>query len=887
MPRKMKIVVCCAGFVIACAGGAAPVAMTTEYQENPVGIDAERPRLAWQLGEGVVRQHAYQLETDGVMQPEVASAEQIGVAWPGARLTTGSRHSWRVRIRDEKGAFSDWSEPASFVVGKKDAWRAEWICNGADRQPAFEKCFFVTGKVARATLFITAPGYYEAHLNGRKIGDKVLDPSPTAYDKRVLYSTYVLDGEVREGENILKVLLGHGWYQVGAHAAWNFDTAKWKSDPKLLAELRLELDDGRIETIATDTTWRVADTPVLYDDIREGEIVRNGDHKPYADDPEAFACAEGLPKSVTVEAQNHPAAKVCDEIVPERVVRIGEDSWMVVFPHNFAGWIRLAVKGQEKDAILRIRYDERVNDDFTPAAPTYKYGRRNRNDEGELRWIDAHFVHPDSARVLPDDPGALQLDRFVCSGHDETYEPRFTWNGFRYVWIKGWKGELRAEDVTGCFVRTAFRGISSFECSDSAFNRLHAMADRSYKSNFTDGFPTDCPHREKNGWTGDASMASEFGQYGYENTAAYEEWLENICDSQTDAGDLSAIVPTGYTWGYTWGNGPGWDSALYVIAWNLFRYRNDRQVLETIYPTLLKYIDFTSSKSDADGLVAHGLGDWLAPERKKIPPVKFTSSCFRYQSLRIAALIARELGQDVRAMRLNEEAEFVRKGINRVFFPKGDGELDVEFGHQTGYAMALAFGIVDSERVSEVRRRLVEACEADGGRITFGLFGSKYVFRQLSDAGRSDLAYQMMMRDEAPSYKAWVNRGWTTLPEDFHDGTSRNHVMFGDFVAWSYQRLAGIRLAEDPDSTAAVPTGPNAFSEILLKPEPIPQLDWVKASVGTPYGLVTSQWSRMGNRIVYRFSIPSGTTARLVLSGQPERVLQPGCHEESIDTRLQ
>lgn len=876
MKPGLKISIACAGLAVACTGEPVPLALTTEYQENPVGIDAEQPRLAWKLGADVVRQRAYQLETDGVVQPEVASADQIGVVWPGGRLETGSRHAWRVRVRDGKGALSGWSGPATFVVGKRDAWRAKWIGDGSDRQPAFEKRFSVTGKVVRATLFVTAPGYYEAHLNGRKIGDKVLDPSPTQFDKRIRYSTYVLDGGIREGENVLKVLLGHGWYQVGSHAAWNFDAATWKGDPKLLAELRLELDDGRVDTIASDATWRVADTPVLYDDIREGEIVRNGDRKPTAG---AFAHVMSMPRGVAIEAQNHPAAKVCEEIAPERIVRIGEDSWMVAFPHNLAGWIRLAVKGQEKDAILRIRYDERVNGDFTPAAPTWKYGRRNGEGEGELRWIDVHFVHPDSARVLPDDPGAFQLDRFICSGRDETYEPRFTWNGFRYVWIKGWKGELKAEDVTGCFVRTAFRRISSFECSDPAFNELHAMADRSYKSNFTDGYPTDCPHREKNGWTGDASMVSEFGQYGYENTAAYEEWLENLCDSQTDAGDLSAIVPTGYTWGYTWGNGPGWDSALYVIAWNLFRYRNDRQVLEKIYPTLLKYIDFTSGKADGDDLVGHGLGDWLAPERKNVPPVRFTSSCFRYQSLRIAALIACELGQKTRATRLSEQAESVRRGINRVFFPKDDGELDFRCGLQTGYAMALAFGIVDAERIPEVRRRLVAACEADGARITFGLFGSKYVFRQLSDAGRSDLAYRMMMRDEAPSYKDWVNRGWTTLPEDFHDGASRNHVMFGDFVAWSYQRLAGIRLAEDAGSTAAVPTGPNAFSEILLKPEPIAQLDWVRASVDTPYGLVTSEWSRKDGGIAYRFSVPPGTTAKLVLPGQAARTLPPGRYD--------
>ena len=857
----------------------APWALLTEYQENPIGIDVETPRLSWKLGIGTERQTGYQIETDGMAQPEVKGADLIGVEWPGARLRTASRHRWRVRVRDAKGKFTPWSAEATFTVGKRDFWRASWIGNAFDKQPAFEKRFVVSQKVERATLFITAPGYYEARLNGQKIGDRVLDPSPTQFDKRIRYSTYLLDEDIIRGENVLKVLLGHGWYQVGAHAAWNFDAATWKAAPRMLAELKLEYADGTEETITTDDTWQLADSPVLYDDIREGEIIRNADEKPLARDPDALVCVMELPIGVRVEAQNHPAAKVCETVAPEKVVQLKDGSWMVVFPYNLAGWIRLAVNGQKKDAILKIRYDERVNADLTPAAHSWALNRRNKSEAGEIRSIDAHFGHPDSFQTLPDEPGDFQLDRFICSGCEETYEPRFTWNGFRYVWIRGWTGELKVSDVIGCIVRTDFRRVASFECSDPAFNELHAMADRSYRSNFVDGFPTDCPHREKNGWTGDASVASETAQYCYENTAAYEEWLENVCDAQTEAGDLSAIVPTGYTWGYKWGNGPGWDSALYVIAWNLFRYRNDRQILEKVYPHLMKYIAFTGGKADEDGLVGHGLGDWLAPVRSYKPPERFTSSCFRFQSLRTAALIAKELGRRADWTNCLAAASAVREGLNRRYFQRGDGEIAFTNGLQTAYAMALAFGIVDKPLVPAIRHRLIAACEANDAEITFGLFGSKYVFRELSNAGRSDLAYRMMMRDKAPSFKDWVRRGWTTLPEDFHNGSSRNHVMFTDFVAWSYQYLAGIRLAEDPDSTAAVPTGPNAFTKLLLKPEPIPQLDWVKASVDSPQGLVTSEWRRDGERIRYAFKIPSGAMARLVLPGVGERTLGPGNYD--------
>ncbi|MBQ8111814.1 MAG: family 78 glycoside hydrolase catalytic domain, partial [Kiritimatiellae bacterium] len=489
--------------------------------------------------------------------------------------------------------------------------------------PAFEKKFTVSRPVASAILHVTGVGFYEASLNGRKIGDKVLDPSPTAYDRHVLYSTYDLGGALKQGVNTLKVLVGHGWYDVRSIAVWNFDVAPWRDFPRMIAQLEIAYADGSRETVVSDGSWRQVESPVGYDCIREGEVI--GAHNPAQPDfaaREIRAAEVPAPKGALV-AENCPGAKVMRTIAPKAIHAFPDGTYVVEFPENFAGWVRMDVRGQKKGDVLAIRYDERVNRDFSPAS---------------VRRIDCHFRYTASQAVCA--AGAkFQTDRFVSSGADvERYEPRFTYNGFQYVVLSGLRAAPRKEDITGCVVHTDFPAIGSFECSDETFNTLMKMGDRAYRSNFADGYPTDCPHREKNGWTGDASIASELAQYCYENTAAYEKWLRDIMDTQLANGDICCIVPTS-GWGFRWGNGPAWDSALPVVAWNLWCYRGDRRALDAVYPALKRYVDYTSTLAKGN-LVRHGLGDWIPVERRHMPSTELTSSCYYRQAAAILSRIA-------------------------------------------------------------------------------------------------------------------------------------------------------------------------------------------------------------------------------------------------------
>ena len=781
----------------------------------------------------------------------------------------------------------NWSSPNGAVSAlgavRTPSWGKDMILRAENASPAFAKSFTVKKPVASAVLHVTGVGFYEASLNGAKIGRKVLDPSPTMFDHRVLYSTYRLDGDLKPGANELKILVGHGWYDMRAVATWNFETSPWRDFPRCIAQLEITYQDGTKDLVTTDRTWRQVKSPIGHDDIFEGEVI--GAWNPRMPDLEkTVVMAEEVPapgKALVCEAQ--PGAEVMRTIPAKTVHAVGDGVYVIDFGENLAGWSRLTFRGQQRGDVVSIRYDERVGDDFSPAYESVRDGlheapKGSINDlytGRAIRRVDAHFRYTASQRACAVD-AAFQTDRFVCSGAaSETYEPRFAYNGFRYVVVKGLRTAPAVSDAVACVIHTAFPTIGSFACSDATFNALMTMGEKAYRCNFADGIPTDCPHREKNGWTGDASIASELAQYLFENTAGYEKWLRDLMDTQLADGNVCCIVPTS-GWGYHWGNGPAWDSALPVIAWNLWTFRGDRRILDEVYPALVKYLAYTATRADANGLVKHGLGDWVPVDRKHMPSTELTSSCYYYQAQRIAAEIATLKGQASEAAKLNAGAAKTRAGINGKYY-KGEGVYDN--GGQTAQAFPLAYGIVDEAERTKVEAKLVAAVEKADCHVDMGLLGTKHVFRALSRMGRTDLAYRMLTNPTKPSPVEWFQKGGTTLWEDWGDGASRNHIMFGDFVGWAYQYLAGIRPAEAVGSTSAVTLAQKpAFGDVVLAPQPIGALSWARASVDGPNGKICSSWKRDGDSIIYDFTVPPNTTAKICLPGETPKSVGSGRH---------
>ena len=746
----------------------------------------------------------------------------------------------------------------SFAAG---AWAldAKWIGAPQAADPAFVKTFELAKGVSSAVVKVTGVGFYEMRINGRKVGRKVLDPTPTDYTKRIYYSVYDVTGMLRSGKNEMELLLGNGWYNVQSDAAWNFNKAPWRGDPRGIAELAIVFDDGSKMRVPTDSSWCRIASPVAFNDFREGEVVLS---EPEETDRKEFAVEMPEPGGKLAEAK-HPGAEIVREYRPLKVEKLGDGAFLYDFGVNLSGWARICFEGLAKGEVVAVRYDER------------------HPSEGKGRHIDVHvrkIASPSLCSIVDPKTAGFQTDRFVSAGkREEVYEPRFTYNGFRYVIVKGCRTPPPLDDVTGCFVRTAFPKTGSFECDNEMFNKLIAATELAYEGNFTDGFPTDCPHREKNGWLGDAATAIEFAQYSYAsdaNKATYENWLLTIADQQKEDGRIPSIVPTS-GWGmneYSCGGGPAWGIAFTTIPYALYRFRGDKSVMRNLYPSMRLYAE--KLIAELKPLCNHGFGDWVAVKLNKPGDLfscrttpQYTSTAYAYRTLAEMAEMAGVIGKADDAAYFRCRAERLRDDFNRAFY-KGNGVYENSFA--CGQAMALMFGLVPDGEVAAVRKRLADAVHEEDGKIDFGLLGSTVVFRALSEAGETDLAWKMIMNETYPGFAHWIKNGATTLWESWRGRSSRNHVMFGDFAAWAYAYIAGVKPIEI------------GFRKFEVRPCPPSALSWVKAKIPTPHGDISVEWKKQGGNLVLDVAVPEGTSAVVVMPSGKKHKIGSGFHTLNV-----
>ena len=672
--------------------------------------------------------------------------------------------------------------------------------------PMFRKTFDVSKPVRRATAYVTGLGYYEFKLNGKKVGDRVLDPAFTDYSKRVLYATYDVTESIAQGKNALGILLGNGWYNMHARAVWDFDHAPWRNWPTTRLNLRVEYEDGTVETIATDASWKAAFGPLLRDSIRSGEVYdarleKSGWATPKYDaaDWKPVEVVDG-PSGVLAAEMIWPM-RVTEVLKPKKVSQPKPGMWVFDTGQNMAGWVRLKVSGKAGTKV-QIRYAERINDDGTINVDS----------------IAAHM------RGTP-----FQTDVYILKGDGvETWHPRFVYHGFQYVEVTGLPRKPAADTIQAEVVHTDFATAGSFKCSNELLNKIQQMTLWSYRSNFH-GYPTDCPHREKNGWTGDAHLAAEQAMYNFENTPGYLKWLWDLQDVQKKNGELAAIVPTS-GWGFAWGNGPAWDSAFILIPWYLHVYRDDQRALEEHYTAMKRYVDYVESRSPGK-LADFGLGDWV-PANTKTPRI-VTSTGYFYVDSVLVSRFAKLLGKKEDAKHYAALAEEIHDVFNKKFY-KGKGVYAND--SQTALSCALYQGLVPPSEKAAVITRLGESVTRADDHLDTGILGAKYLFHALSDNGLHDKAFRIATQTTRPSYGRWIERGATTLWEDWDEGSSRNHIMFGDISAWFYQTLAGIN---------ADPKHP-AFKHVILRPRPVGDVTWATATHQSQYGPLESAWRFRG-----------------------------------------
>jgi alpha-L-rhamnosidase len=513
------------------------------------------------------------------------------------------------------------------------------------------------------------------------------------------------------------------------------------------------------------------------------------------------------------------------------------------FGQNFAGHARLRVRGP-RGTTVSMRYGERLHPD----------GTLDQSDIGQ-------HLRP------TDPPQRFQEDIYTLKGEgDEEWEPRFTYHGFQYVEVTGYPGRPTRSSVCGRFVHSDVTAAGEFSCSNPVLNKIQQNARWSYLSNLH-GIPTDCPHREKNGWTGDAHLAAETGLYNFDTAALYRKWLNDLTDEQRESGELPGIVPTS-GWGYHWGNGPAWDSALCLIPQYLYEYTGDVGIFAESYDAMRRYVDYLTTKAH-DGIVDFGLDDWMAPGTKA--PVAVTSTAHYYRDARIVSDAARLLGKSDDAARYDTIANTIRTAFNQAFFdPK---TATYEGGTLTALSAALFHDLCsDKERVRVVNS-LLAAIRRQNYTMDVGVLGAKYLLNVLLDAGHADVAYRMVTQEAYPGYAWQIAQGANTLWEKWDGTESRQHIMFGDVSAWFYKAIAGIR-ADGP-----------GFQRVVIRPHPVGDLSWAKASYATPQGRIESAWERVGGELRLEVRIPPNTSARVFIPGADAgRVLEspvrigPGAH---------
>lgn len=835
-----------------------------EYQINPIGIDAPNPRFSWEYGAADDMQKCWHIEVarDRTFKNVVWDSGMVEggaqmAVYEGEPLLSHTPYFWRVEVMMESGARLKCAMQAfetAFMPGSQ--WQGQWISDSHDKDfapaPMLRKSFRIDKEVAYARLYISAAAYFKLFLNGNPLGPTALDPGYTDYSKTNLYTTLDLTDQLSQGDNVLAAVLGNGFYNEIEHVAtWDFDKADWRGRARMIAELHIWHTDGTKEIIPTDASWKSATGPDLSNNIYSGEIydarleIPDWDVAGFDDSACEAAAVVDAPGTKLV-SQQCPPAVVCEELPAVKMQKFSDTLYVFSFEKNISGVSTLTLKDAPEGVKVKMRHGELLNED------------------GSLQMgnIDIYFY--------PKPDFEMQTDIYYTKAGDQTFTPSFTYHGFQFVEVSSSQPlELTEESLKALFIHTEVDPVGSFECSNELINKINAASKLSYLDNLVT-IPTDCPHREKNGWTADANLAQDLGLLNYDGLTFYEKWVNDMIDSQNEEGNVPGIVPTS-GWGYEDWIGPVWASAFFMIPDALVRYYGDTRAFESIFDTCDRYLDYLSRRLDPDGTVTYGIGDWVYYDTPT--PTDFSTSLFYYWQNVLMNRYAAILGRD--GKKYQEKADFLKDLINSKHFNKetclyGNGS-------QAGQGMALFFDIVPKEYRAQVAANLNQSIVDNNYYLDFGSVGSKLVPRVLADYGYADTVFQMLVKDQVPSWGGWISQGLTTLAErwaldmvGFRD-SSANHVFLGDISAWMVKYLAGIKFEMDADGGCA----------LAFEPFTASGLDWAKASYKSVRGLIEAEWHRAPEGIVYTVTLPANISATVRYNGREETV-GGGTHKISL-----
>ncbi len=845
-----------------------------ESSVNPLGIDTASPRLSWVLrsGDRGQEQTAYQVQAASTVEKlraghpdlwdsgKAPGKQTLNVIYGGSPLGSGARAYWRVRAWDRTGRVSGYSDPAMFETGllRYDDWSASWITRQAARiqneaelfddhpAPLFRKEFVLEKKVRRARLYVSGLGYYEARLNAERVGDHMLDPGWTSYGKRVLYSTYDITDQLRPGRNALGLMLGNGWFNPLPLRFWgkiNLREHLAVGEPRAILQLHIEFQDGSQTVIGTGETWRASEGPILRNNLYLGEVYdarkeQTGWDSPQFDDSKWASARLAEPSLGPLHAQESPPIRITRALKPIRITEPQPGVFIFDLGQNFAGWARLRVNGPAGTRV-RLRYGELLNTDGSLNGLTAVCG--------QIKQGGPKYSYPGKGAPKT----AWQQDEYCLKGGGpETYTPRFTFHGFRYVEVTGFPGQPGREAITGLRLNSDVEPAGSFTCSEPLLNRIQEMVLWTELSNLF-SVQSDCPHREKFGYGGDIVAASEMGILNFDMSRFYAKAVRDLADDVRPNGGFTETAPfVGISdEGLGERSGPiGWGTAHPLLQWQLYQYYGDRRTLEDNYDATARWVALLRSTA-TNGILDNGISDHesLVPK-----PRALTGTAFYYYNLKLHARLSRILGKETAAAETEALAETVKAAFNREFLQPGTGRYGT--GTQASQAFALFMGLTPPGETEPALDVLVKDIQNRQGHLSTGIFGTKYMLNALTDLGRTEAAWQIATQRDFPGWGHMLERGATTLWEhwEFSDNTySHNHPMFGSVSEWFYKALAGINPAVDAEG----------FDRIILRPHPVGDLKWVKASHNSVRGRIVSEWERRADRFVWHIEVPVGSIA--------------------------
>jgi len=846
-------------------------ALRVEYLTNPLGIDVAHPRLSWKITstERNTVQAAYELQVmrSGRLIWETGRTpgdSSVFVAYAGPALESRRRYEWRVRVWDAKGRMSAWSAQAFWEMGLGDSsqWTAAWIGPAPSPKdsvgapaPLLRRTFRVNRSVARARLYATSLGLYEAYLNGARVGDQLFTPGWTSYNRRLQYQTYDVTNLLKPGDNALGVVLGDGWYrgQLGFEGRRNV----YGKRVALRMQLEIIYQDGKIERVVSDSQWKTATGPILASDIYGGETYdarqeREGWMSAGYDDRAWTAVARLPAPGSQLLASESPPVRRITELRPIAIQRAPSGETVFDLGQNFTGWARLKVRGSA-GTVVTMRFAEVLDRD------------------GNLYVANLRR--------------ASQTDRYTLKGGgEERYEPHFTFHGFRYVGVTGLPIQADSSTITGIVVSSDLEQTGAFETSDSLLNRLQQNIVWGQRSNFLD-VPTDCPQRdERLGWTGDAQVFAPTAAFNLDVAGFFAKWLGDVAADQDKSGALPWVIPDVLGADSANASGTaGWSDATVIVPWTMYVAYGDRALLARQYPSMRAWVEFERRRAGSDLLWQPGwqFGDWLAlhSDDPSYPgattQTDFIATAYFAHSADIVARAARALGNQADAAKYEALFSDVRAAFNREFV-SATGRVGENT--QTAYALAIAFDLLPGSLVPEAGDRLAADVRRRGMHLTTGFLGTPQLLPVLSATGHLDVAYALLMQKSYPSWLYPITRGATTMWErwdgirpdsSFEDAgmNSFNHYAFGAVGDWMYRTIGGINL--DPGNPGA--------KRVRIAPRPGGGLTRARTSLETLYGTLATSWQLDGQTFRLDVTIPPNTSAEVVLpSAKLEQVREGG-----------